>query len=160
LFARPEWSPDGKQIAFDADTIDPEYKWDFELYNVNKQGEETKITDLSSVYKSVFMEYFKWSPKGDRIAIWIDYSQQGEHEPFTKLSVVDLQKGEIINYCIGSGAGTPMWSPDGQQIITGIFKDGSYPIETVLVDIANSIAVPLDIEGYPVAWIKYPLLKE
>ncbi len=154
---KPKWSPDGKQVAYVADSIEPGSKWDFELYFINQQGEETKITNLSSVYKSVYMEYFSWSPKGDRIAIWIDYSQQGEHEPHTKLSVIDLQKGEIISYCLGAKAATPIWSPDGRQIAVSLLASESSPRKTIVVDIMDNYAFTIAEGVYPVAWIKYPI---
>jgi len=85
----------------------------FELIRVNQNGETQRLTYLTTTFNAS-QEDWVWSPDGTRIAFWLTI----EDDAFPvrdALAVLDVNSGEVTNYCI-SGYRTPVWSPDGSQI--------------------------------------------
>ena len=103
----PEWSPDGKQIAFVRD--DGKHQ---AIYVVNSDGSSLhKLTGLSSVW-----EYDPvWSPDGRRIIFWTwDPTVLDSLEIWS----IGAEGGDASRVTSRSlRASQPSWSPDGQRIV-------------------------------------------
>ena len=97
----PEYSPDGKSIAFISDRSGRE-----EIYitAADGSGESQKITDLDSLKFS-----FAWSPDSKEIAYTTSDSKLRKYSVDTK-QTLELSSSKYGNI------GAPVWSPDGKWI--------------------------------------------
>ena len=102
----PKWSPDGKQILFDATDILGRSK----IYSVQSHGgapqpflpEQTK--GLSEPY---------WSPDGRKLA----FCRGGPGDPKSDLYILDLDSHRMTSIPGSVGIFSPMWSPDSRFIL-------------------------------------------
>ncbi|MDQ4097940.1 MAG: hypothetical protein M3144_08755 [Actinomycetota bacterium] len=116
--SEPEWSPDGKRLAFGR--ARPEDKQKFDLYTINADGtDERRITDeRGSSYNPA------WSPDGK----WIAFNNMdGASKQIFKVAsgggkAVALAPGGEIN-------GTPAWSNDGTRIAFASDRSGKPPTD-------------------------------
>jgi tricorn protease len=97
----PEYSPDGKSIAFISDRSGRE-----EIYiaAADGSGEPQKITDLDTLKFS-----FAWSPDSKEIAYTTSDSKLRKYSVDTK-QTLELSSSKYGNI------GAPVWSPDGKWI--------------------------------------------
>jgi len=97
----PEYSPDGKWIAFISDRSGRE-----EIYLISSDGagEPQKITDLDVLKNS-----FAWSPNSKEIAF------TSSDNKLRKYSVESKQTAELSSSRYGN-IGAPVWSPDSKWI--------------------------------------------
>ncbi len=147
--SEPQWSPTGDQIVFAI----PQAQSGFEFFGVNKDGTEKQLTDLSSLYNSVYIGPFSWSPDGHYIAFWLD-AENDDDDFDPKLALLDIKRNEIVNYCLGEGGMKPVWSPDGRQIAIKIRQSTSDPTITVIVDLDTKSAILIDENVYPAGWLR------
>jgi Tol biopolymer transport system component len=98
---RPNWSPDGSQLVFDA-FVNPDVG--FRLFVVNDDG--TGLTQLDSPGPDEY--YPEWSPDGTRIA-YVSSSRRGQ---FIKTVDPDGTDRETVT----AGYGAPSWSPDDVKL--------------------------------------------
>jgi len=152
---RPEWSPDGGQLAVAAPT---NMKWyHYELLSVRRDGQATQLTNLAATYPVAAIGNFKWSPNGQYIAFWLDSRQapeqdyKGEH-----LLVLDMTTLQMTDYCvIGNVLGVaapPRWSPNSQQLIVENYYEANTS-RVILVDIVQNFAVQVAENLSPVGWM-------
>ena len=116
----PEWSPDGKLIAFVTDV-----NGSFELFIMNSDGTEQRyITTLTKNREAVEALALSWAPDGSKIAFTSD--REGTFDIY----VVLLSDGEIVNLSKenSSDEAFPNWSPDGKRIAFVLHKDGNTSI--------------------------------
>ena len=116
----PEWSPDGKRIAFErgetsVSTVD--------VYVVKKDGSDRKQrTDTSQ--KSEFNP--TWSPDGRRIAL---SQAMGSG---SKLKTIKASGGPMNDVGVNAGAPfVPSYSPNGQRLSFFDFDNGQQDVFTV-----------------------------
>ena len=123
----PSWSPDGSQIAFEANHEDPTDQEHMYIYTINSDGSQlTRITEADAVYAMP-----DWSPDGSRIVMASDKQEPGN----TDLYVMDLKTKELTRLTDDPDAeGDPSWSPDGSQIAFTSNRDGSLNIYILDVD--------------------------
>ena len=97
----PQYSPDGKSIAFISDRSGRE-----EIYIAasDGSGESQKITDLDALKFS-----FAWSPNSKEIAFTSSDSKLRKYSVDTK-QTLELSSSKYGNI------GSPVWSPDGKWI--------------------------------------------
>ncbi len=124
--AYPDWSPDGKTIAFQS------YKsGTFHIWAMNPDG--TNLRELTSGYYDDREPQF--SPDGTQIAFSSDRPPIGSPPGIATGSyniwVLTLASGELTEITHASGGPNdyyPTWSPDGKQIT---FVDTNHAVETV-----------------------------
>ena len=116
---RPEWSPDGTQIAFEAGYGDG---WaDIYIVDVSPEGATSRPRQLidddpgtpSDGHEAMGATEPSWSPDGTEIAF------VGGQDIY-KFDVNSLEETRLTTW-EGTGSGTsvegsPTWSPDGEQI--------------------------------------------
>jgi Tol biopolymer transport system component len=109
--SRPAWSPDGKRIAFIAESPSGSSK----IMLMNADGSDVQVR-TSSGYKSA-----SWSPDGKFLAV----STEGYYESSIDVIPVDPAAG-VVRHLSGMGKG-PSWSPDGKKILyTRLSGDDGY----------------------------------
>jgi hypothetical protein len=100
--SNPAWSPDGQELAFTSGMDE------YQLYLFSRTGNIKAVLDDSLPHKAFA---FSWSPDGNYIAFWNADS----------LMVYDRQKDWVFDTCVPGYeigvTGSPLWSPDSQQII-------------------------------------------
>jgi TolB protein len=134
----PDWSPDGKKIAFAASTV-PGYTPPRTLYVMNADGSGVRALTP----RGFAAGWPSWSPDGRRIAFW------------GRLVDDDSSRGIYVVNADGSGlrrivsdALYPAWSPGGKKIAFARVKSDS--IFTVSPDGTGlrTIAVPVPTSSY------------
>jgi dipeptidyl aminopeptidase/acylaminoacyl peptidase len=148
--AGPMWSPDGAWIAFAIPTDNPTQ---FELFQVNRKGEEIQLTDLDSQFRSVLITDLSWSPDGNLLAVNMDVHENEDSEFNPRLSILDISKGKLTTYCIGRTNTRPVWAPDGQSIAVGVANEQEEGWHTVVINLQDLYAVTISTKGFPVGWI-------
>jgi hypothetical protein len=166
----PKWSPDGKYLAIIGTmSTDPAHEDLDEFLLVSRDGPEfQRLTQFTSVFKSVHIERYSWSPNGQRVAFWLkteNTSSDNPANPF-ELAVLDFQAGQITMQCL---TGTPeiefdaggysrdadlIWSPDGTQLLVAQYtsKDKK-KFHVMLVDLAEKTAYEVAQNMYQVGWM-------
>ncbi len=121
--------------------VDDEFPYvdGFELIRVSVTGEAERLSFLTTTYFSRQSDWV-WSSDETRIAFWLTLSEDDESLAFRELAVLDVESGEVTNYCI-SGKFTPIWSPDGRQIAINRSLEESSTY--MIVDLEEKIAVSI-----------------
>ena len=108
LDTRPDWHPDGSQIAFSS-TRSTDENQSFNIFVMDADGSNIKqITDLE------FASRPKWSPDGKRIAF------EGILGYGRKIYVINADgtnRVRVSKRQLGKGMFLGGWSPDGKQIV-------------------------------------------
>jgi Tol biopolymer transport system component/DNA-binding winged helix-turn-helix (wHTH) protein len=98
----PRWSPDGKQIAFNA--IIPDASWNIFLVSSNG-GTPERIFPSGETQMDV-----NWSPDGNSLVFGSVFI------PNAPIYVIDLRSKHVSPLPGSNGIFSPHWSPDGKQI--------------------------------------------
>lgn len=104
----PDWSPDGKKIAFSSDRGDD---YDFNIYVMNSDGTDvTQVTDAPGDEAEA-----KWSPDGKKILFGSNRKGSGRYLMNPDGTDVEriLQEPPSV---AGADALRPAWSPNGKKI--------------------------------------------
>jgi hypothetical protein len=152
-YSKPQWSPDNKHVvvALRKKLSNPHQ---VELFSIDLQGKETQLTNISKDYDNVYIGIFQWSPNGERIAFWFNYSMVVDDSFQPRVAVLDIKHGTINDYCIESNGGDIIWSPDGHQIAF-LHPQYSNPGDIIILDIEKHQATIIGKSKlFPVAWIK------
>jgi hypothetical protein len=152
-----DWSSDGQQFI-DAGAVG---EYQNELFVVSRDGQETQLTHLSAAYPSmkIVIGNFSWSPDGRYISLWYN-AFPGEYFVDWRLAILDIQTGELTDYCIMSSASqypNSIWSPNGRQLAVQTFVGediGEHYL--IVIDIASGKAMKLPVGGFLVGWMASP----
>jgi Tol biopolymer transport system component/DNA-binding winged helix-turn-helix (wHTH) protein len=112
----PDFSPDGKKIAFDSDRSGT-----MEIWTCKKDGSD--LTQLTHFGGAQFPGPPRWSPDGRRIAF---DSAFGEHNAVFVMSVDDGLPHPLTHEA--SDSLNPSWSRDGRSILFASVRSGEWQI--------------------------------
>lgn len=106
--SHPDYSPDGKEIAFIED------RTRLMVYNTESK-QVRQVTDGSTWYSQSGGFSYCWSPDGKWFVI--EYTANG-HEPYNDVGLVSAQGGDITNITAsGYMSGNARWAMDGNAIL-------------------------------------------
>ena len=113
--AYPQFSPDGKELAFIEDRN--------RLMVVNLETKKVRqVTDGSTWYSTGGGFDYKWSPDGKWFALEFIGNK---HDPYSDIGLVSAQGGDIVNLTnSGYASGSPRWVLDGNAILFGTERYG------------------------------------
>lgn len=164
----PKWSLDGKNLAIIGSiSSTPKIEALDEFLMISRDGLEFKrITYLTSVFDSVHIDEYSWSPDGTHIAFWLgsDNNQFTEKQNPFELAVMDIQTAEITKYCImgissleveGVIYDLPIiWLPDSTQLVITRHKDdNNQQTEVIMIDTASRTAYKIVENMQPIGWM-------
>lgn len=161
----PSWSPDGSKFAL-ATSLQENIaqRWPaFELYSTSRDGQVSKLTNLTGYYPWVYIDdNYSWSPDGRYLAFWFSWWQEKPdgYELVSEryLAVVDTKNNMITNYCIpgklqaNGRVSPPVWSPNGKQLVVASpYLDDQSQI--VIIDLENQKAFKIGENLTPEGWM-------
>lgn len=150
----PKWAPGGSGFAVASDTGYGTDSQD-EIFLVSQDGGERQLTHLNNVASKTVIRGLTWSPDGKMLAFWLDYRPAPDSYETEQLAVVDTTNGAVTLFCFSSGSEQPVWSPDSQALAVEVDLVNQ-PMQTILIDLGQSIAYKLADNAYPVGWLKAP----
>ena len=123
--AEPDWSPDGRTIAF---VSGRNRNLDFEIFVMNADGSQPRPI-ISPPSESIVHFSPRFSPDGRRIAFHTN--RDGNLEVY----VADADGSNLVNLSRHPANDTaPSWSPDGRLIAFASDRGGSYGIYVMNAD--------------------------
>lgn len=141
----PDWTPDGMRFAVGIPSNMPDGF--MEVYIVNRDGSEQKVTHFEKIGLKAEILQTRWSPNQRYIAFWLG----------NLLAVFDTTTNITTNYCIHSrdSIGDAMyWSADSQQLVFNYNKSQTDfdPGRVVVVDIQKNKAIEISQTSIVVGW--------
>jgi acylaminoacyl-peptidase len=144
----PQWSPDGRQIAFTSDRhANPDLGWRNDIYVVDVRTK--RVRQLSPGRGRQQWGGPSWSPDGrwvaaigirdwkrgviDQASVWRLRARDGYAENLIEGS--DLEAAAAVNSdLVGAGPTRPRWMADGRWIVFGAPVDGSLELWRVEIE--------------------------
>jgi Tol biopolymer transport system component len=126
----PDWSPDGSQIAFISDRVDPQAgrcfpDCKYQIYVINTDGsDEHQLVDTE--FRTLHPD---WHPDGTMLSFDTEFNLEGD------IYVVNAD-GSGLQRLIEDGFWAD-WSPDGTQIVFASKRDGNVEIYVADADGSN-----------------------
>jgi Tol biopolymer transport system component len=163
----PIWLSDSSRFIMTADIYSEEGK-SYEFFSISRDGKITQLTHLHDYYGSAeISEFYTISPDDHYLAFWVKVPARLQEDP--KLAILNLDNGEITNYCISGfpynndfyvdNYHFPIWSPDGTQLAIM-----SHNLQTpdssrvAIIDLVHNTATQVvgmdNVE--PVGWLLIP----
>ena len=149
---KPVWSRDGQQVYI-IKQKDPGRNE--EVFSIDKNGKESQLTYLSSIYPQTGISGIYPSRDGNSIAFWL-YTKDDKVEKYKHLAILDLTTKAVTEYCYNKGGGPIFWSPNGNQLAFDISNYSGGDLRTIVVDLSNNIAVKVSNNETPIGWLVNP----
>jgi Tol biopolymer transport system component len=135
----PDWSPDGKQLAFVAETAADRT----ELWVVNADGSDgRRLFSCDAPCNEVY--YPDWAPDGRSIYFGLDADASADAPPttfrFVRYDLATANATIVLERKDGASAEQPRISPDGTQVVYTRFRE-------VGADGAGSAIFVADLKG-------------
>ena len=168
----PQWTLDGSKVIFAAPNQSLEYMND-ELFAIDQHGNMEKLTDMASIFSTVSINRYSWSPDNHYIAILFS-EDNNENGSVEQLAVLDVYSHVLSIYCIeGDNSLTTnfdyrrnpkgvidgnvykgvVWSPDSHQlIIENRFLENSSRIILIDIDKQEAYEILTNVNYQPVGW--------
>jgi hypothetical protein len=154
----PIWTRDGKEFSISAVlnfdkysnfSDDLPYMGGDEIFLVDAKAKIRRLTFLSTQYPNNYYSFLSWSPTEELIA----FNLQNVSQPNFGLSILNINTGGIVNYCIQDNWDYIYWSPDGKQVA---FTRGngfeSYKAAYIL-DLENNLAFKVADNATVAGWV-------
>lgn len=161
----PIWTPDGQQFLIAAN-LDPKKTRDFadEFFAISRDGDVKQVTHFMDYYSDVdILDNYNLSPNGKLLAFWINSQPSLYEDPW--LAVLNIETGEVTNYCIKGdafadnayGPQLPIWSPDSTQLLVISRPPEDTKVRrVVIVDILYNYAAKINADMEPKGWMVTP----
>lgn len=114
---QPEWSPDGRTVAFVSDRHEPPDEWnsfftDWAIYFVDSDGGAAPIAVTLALPLRQYSP--TWNPDPDRITFYV---HPGTQETPSGLYIMTLGTNEMTRLSGCAEGYAPTWSPDGTEYV-------------------------------------------
>ncbi len=134
----PDWSPDGAQIAFDAETGGGNEVWVITADGTNAKATARRSTDCTISCGDVALP--AWSPDGTEIA-FVRFRLGASGLEAAVIEVQDIASGDrrvVYRAPSKTALNYPRWSPDGRSIV---FEMTRYPDAQITTGTATGSAI-------------------
>lgn len=142
VYKAPQWSPDGRWIAFTGNKSDAPNNLDIFLIPANG-GEEKRLISIS---KGSLDRAPSWSPDGREIAFISDYLGKDDIGLYSlesgEISWISHPEWEVVSPGPIPGDKALDWSPDGSKLAYLLNRGGS--VDLVVRDLHRGLEVVLD----------------
>jgi Tol biopolymer transport system component len=102
--ALPQWSPDGKQIAYASST--PTESWKLSIVGADGSDARKMLSENGTQIDA------NWSPDGERLM----FGEFNRDENGLKIRIIDFKTHQITTIPGSEGLFSPRWSPNGQYV--------------------------------------------
>jgi hypothetical protein len=155
----PLWARDGDKFAISAVlnfdkysnfSDDLPYLGGDEIFLVNTDGEMRRLTFLATQYQNNHFSFISWSPT----ETYMVFNLQNNDEINFGLSILDVNTGNIVNYCIQDTWGYVFWSPDEKQIAFTRWDGlGSSKAEVYILDLEKNLVFKVAHNTMVAGWM-------
>jgi hypothetical protein len=163
----PIWLPDGNAFIIAAD-LHSEDDTSQEFFSMSREGILKQLTHLRDGFESSEVsKAYSMSSDGSYLAFWLKVQPPTSAEG--SLAILDLQTGNIKDYCLGGfpsnnipwldALWAPVWSPDGTQLAIAS-RNMEMPASSriAIVDLTHGTAVQVTEmnDVIPIGWLLIP----
>jgi len=121
-----------------------------EIFIINSKGEMERLTYLTTKYEMGLSVASSWSPTEGYIVL----DTYNKNNPDFGLSRLNINTGEITNYCIHGDWGGAFWSPDENQIAFTQWDDSnSSKPKVYILDLEKNLAFQIADDAIVSGWV-------
>lgn len=162
----PHWAPNGEKFVMSPSLLGDsgDGKWPANnLYNVNSNGQSSKITNLSEYFNWTYIGRFvSWSPNEKYIAFWFSGWNERPDSFYLVadqyLGIVEVETKKLRIFCVSGSTypsgvvPPPVWSPDSSQIIVESPLSEEHS-QVLLLDLEKETIAKIGEDMIPVGWM-------
>jgi hypothetical protein len=149
---QPRWSPNG--LFFAIPVWDEAGNGKFRFLAVSREGREIMTDEVFQSNPESPYVNFTWSDSGNYLVFWNSVENVGK-----QLIIWDVASNQFIDtgFTTLNDPSLPVFSPDEAQFIVNVrilIANENFNRVNYLVDMVSGKAIQLDLELFPVAWLK------